>query len=1271
MRLFGLSFERAREQNRTRPTVKALVPWLLVAALVGGSSTACSRSARHAEPALSELRERAPARPELAADWLAAELLAPGGDAKQAERARKALDDSKSTGLISHLVRGVDDSLHGRLATAPEHYLRAAEAARTSTDPRAPLVAWYAVDRALESSRAHELWKTWKPFAEKALADPGNLGWRARIELVDWWISETWRGAGKNVDDLAVEQLGCATQVRFAGPFGIGSRAELTRSHAAEAPGPWPVRWQPEPGVGIPPRILSTKQRGCFAYVDEPIHDGVFYAESFVELDHPERVLLAAQGALALWINDHLVLDRDPRFWGAWPKFGVEVELPRGRHRVLVRLDSPRTSLRFMHPDGRPLRVRTDADARAPYALRAPVVTGEPNVVSRYVVKDGVAPIPDLLTRFLVASLAHQEAQGDVASVAFQPLVAKLDQATGPALLFAAEFAERDPVYGGSQLQDLARQLQQRALKRDPGLWRARLALARADAERIGPSAAAKKLEAVAKNYPDVVVVQLALAEYYSELGWSAEYSNKVLELARRFPDDRRVIGAALDVYDAQGKRREADAAAQRLQELEPDGEVQLTRALAREDYTAALAELKKLAARRPEREDLAERMYDVMVRAGNTAETWNKLEAAIEKAPRSGPPRLALADAQFASGKRDALVRALVDAIQKGAGTGELAEAIDLVEGTTELEPYRLKAEPIIRAYETSGKELPGHAARILDYSAVWVKADGSSRMLEHEIVRIQSQEAISKFAEHPVLRGVPLHMRVLKKDGRVLEPEFVAGKPTVTLPHLEIGDYLETEHVTSSPGDGQRGTLYEGPQWFFREENVAYARSEFVVISPKDKPLVIETHNAVPAPEVEDLGALVLRRWRVLESPAAPSEPFSPPMTEFLPSVRIGWGVDLATRLRQYSDLAIDLTPKDPRIAEIAERIVKGVPASQTTERARRLYRWVLDNVEEGNDADGRRVIVGRQGQRARGFETLCRALGIKVSYAIARNSLAPEPTGPMERAMLYNQLLMQVSGERGPVWLTVGNKFAPFGYVPAEVRGAAGFLLVGKEPKPITVPSEGSLDGFEYEGEVVLRPSGSARIELVQRFLGSHAVAARSQLAQLPESRLPDAMQGLAGQLMRGSRLVSHEILRLDDYDSPLAIRLVLDVDAFAQKEGNGQVIVPPFPVQLGGLATLPERQTAILIGQATHRRVKLKVRLPEGTRVSTTLSPTTLKHKSIVVHVLDRTDGGELVLERRVTIPASRIAPSDYGAFVSFARQVDDAQNAAVRLKREGR
>ena len=222
----------------------------------------------------------------------------------------------------------------------------------------------------------------------------------------------------------------------------------------------------------------------------------------------------------------------------------------------------------------------------------------------------------------------------------------------------------------------------------------------------------------------------------------------------------------------------------------------------------------------------------------------------------------------------------------------------------------------------------MPGTAARVLDYSAIRVHEDGSARMLEHEIIGIQSREGIQEHAEQRP-RGVPLKIRTIKKDGRILEPEVIEGKPTVTMPHLEVGDYIETEWLVNLRGDGAGGRMFEGPRWFFREEKIPYWRSEFVAISPKNRPLDIETGGTgVPAPSISESGALITRRWRVDQSPALPEEPAMAPIQEFLPNVRIGWGISLDDAIQRFIDATADETPRDPRLVEVAATNARGDP-------------------------------------------------------------------------------------------------------------------------------------------------------------------------------------------------------------------------------------------------------------------------------------------------------------------------------------------------------
>ena len=168
--------------------------------------------------------------------------------------------------------------------------------------------------------------------------------------------------------------------------------------------------------------------------------------------------------------------------------------------------------------------------------------------------------------------------------------------------------------------------------------------------------------------------------------------------------------------------------------------------------------------------------------------------------------------------------------------------------------------------------------------------------------------------------------------------------------------------------------------------------------------------------------------RRWRVDLSPPAESEPDSPPITEFLPSVRVGWGVSLDATLARLVDLAGDDTPLDPRLRALATGIVRGAPERATDERARLLYRWVAEHVQDGKETDGRRAVTSGAGSRQAAFRYLLRLAGVESQLALVKNGLAAPSIGPLSEVEQYGALVMRVPVDRGMRWVLVRDKFAP---------------------------------------------------------------------------------------------------------------------------------------------------------------------------------------------------------------------------------------------------
>jgi tetratricopeptide (TPR) repeat protein len=1200
--------------------------------------------------------------------WALRELLAPGGTATQATAARKRLNAVPHDGMWASLARALYDDAHGDPRSAASGYVASMTAAARSPDPQAELVGWFAVRHllALRGSVA-DLFTQNRASFEALLAQPGRLGWRAVAELEDWRALEVYDKAertGDAFDEEVTRRMGCAKGIRIAGPFGHGAAQDAARSFAPEAATPWPAAWPADPIRGNVPRQLSVTQKRCIAAADEQVEEGVFYLETFFTTTSDRELILAVQGALTVWIDGTEVLTRGLEDWGSWQRFGAHVAVREGRHRIVAKTVTPGASVRVLNPNGTAAGLDTDGDPGPPTELAPPRALSDPNPLESVVAlaKQGPGALAGTppIDLALAAYAAEVDQVDDLAATLLEPLVKPAD-AAALALEMAATFTSGDPALPEDARGTQSRALRDRALARDGQLWRARLSAILDSAAQHGLPDAATALRKLADEVPGEPEVLEELAQIDGRLGWRGEQVRALRTLATHFPDDVAALRAYLDVLDDEGPPGEADTVAARVKKLDPDAEVDLDRALARQDYPAALAELDRLKKRRPDRKEIAGRVADVLARSGNPRASADALEKALAKHPTDAQARFRLADSEYAKGDPTALRRALAAALQAKASSDELRAAIDVIEGATDLEPFRKDGRAIIRdyqAWEKAGHHMDGTAARVLDYAAIWARGDGSSDMLEHEIQKIQSQEAINAEAEAEPPQGLVLHLRVIKPDGTILEPEPVAGKATLTLPHLEVGDFIELEHIVRQNGDGARGRRYVSPHWFFREADKGYWRSEFVVVTPKDRYLEIETNGNVPAPVVTQLGTFVENRWRVDLSPPAELEPESPPINEFLPTVRVGWGISLDSAVTQLVDVADDMTPLDPRLRATALEIVQGAGPAATDERAQRLYRWVLRHVQDGKETDGRRVVTGGSGSRQAAFRYLLRLLGIESDLVLVKDGLAPPPLGPMSQIDQYDAVVLRLVTDRGVRFLTVRDQFAPYGYIAGEFREQPGVVLAPGTPR-VVVHAPGAVDRIVYEGRADVLANGSARMDLTLTFEGNRAIAWRNALDKVPQAKLYDFVdRELLAASFDGAHVRELRAEHAADLDEPLVLHLRVDVPELAKTVAGGLSVHPPFAPNLAQLAALPVRRTPLLRRSSWRAEVRMHVVLPEGAKVPSNLPVGDQREGSSTIAVRDAVHGHAIDFDRVIDLPAGRVQPgADYARWQAFAQRAD--------------
>src|SRR5208337_2580885 len=123
---------------------------------------------------------------------------------------------------------------HGRFRSAALAHLDAVAVARSSQHPDAHLVAWFASNHLLGLRQGvADLWSRARDVVKTTIDQPGNVGWRARGELVEWWSLDGFReeidhdtgDAGPGAEpasafEAAAKLYGCVEKARLAGPFG-------------------------------------------------------------------------------------------------------------------------------------------------------------------------------------------------------------------------------------------------------------------------------------------------------------------------------------------------------------------------------------------------------------------------------------------------------------------------------------------------------------------------------------------------------------------------------------------------------------------------------------------------------------------------------------------------------------------------------------------------------------------------------------------------------------------------------------------------------------------------------------------------------------------------------------------------------------------------------------------------------------------------------------------------------------------------------------------
>lgn len=1215
----------------------ALASILSSLSLLAGCGGAQHGSGGGALAEIERVRAEAAAHPDDAAlqrrlaEW---ELLGDGGDVERAEAAIAHASELAPNDVGLAYLRAVLAEQHGQADAALEAFLAVVSGATTSEDPLAPIYAESALaylhDLRIDAPRFVE---RARPVLEAAFAAPGHVGMPVRRQLYLWLAGLALERADVAEEHRLDAVLGAPTSVRVAGPFGITVLAGFDEELPAEGAGPLADRYDLGPGRGtIPTRTVEAEHAVLSLVHDAPPEargPGTRVVEGTLHAAASGRhvLVLGVSGSVQVRIDGQVVarIDRREHWYGA--NLYLPLDLTAGDHelelKVASRVSSPSLVWLLDHAEGAyspEAGVNLEPDPEGPLALfaTADVMSDRGDTVG-------------------VRELLRTRASAD---------------ASAALLSLAARVAASDPFVPETRRADDERRLVALATARDPNAYWAASQAASLETGDVESLAAQR---AVAERFSHMASVQLGLAATLASAGYVADADAAIERASALRPDACAVASARNASLASRGRIDQMEPLVAQLVACDAGSSARFDLLVGRRDWAGARTELARLA---PLLDQDAQRSLALRIaRASGDRAEEDRLVAEMEADAQPGETVVRQADRSYAAGRRaEALATVEAEAARVPRRASDLRSLEFALSGHDVMDAWRVDGLDVVRRFEASGRSYEGHAAvLVFDYMVTRVFDDGSALDLVHQIYRLQTAEGVERFGSLD-LSGRVLTVRAIGPGGVTREPDAIES--STDMPPLEIGDYVEYEFVREHGPSW--GDAYQSDGWVFQNFTSPFDHSEMVFVAPVGMPLTFDVRGPVPPPTTHDEDGLRSTRFVMEQSQPLVAEPHWVALPPVLPSLRAVARVSWDRMYGGVYDGLLGLDVHDPAAVRLLEEdVFEHAEGLSDREKARRIYRWVMDNVEAADNSfyqSAPLMVAARRGSRLRVIRYLLSLAGIDARVIYARELASSPPIDDAPDSSVYASSLLAVMLDEGPLYLATIGRGVAYDYLPPTLRGQDAIVV---EPglRHVTLPtSQGTPARQRIEGTVEIAENGVARVTVTLSFEGAAGAELRTGIEQIaPAERASVLAERFVPSVVPGASADPSAVTvqGLDDWDAPLAIAFVAETAGLVRPARDGFHIVPLFASGLEpAFARLEARTTTELVGEV-DTQVTLSIR---GPGVLHAPEPAELHGPLGASATLGvaRGQDGAITLTRHVRLPIGLVPVATYPAFAEFCR-----------------
>lgn len=591
-------------------------------------------------------------------------------------------------------------------------------------------------------------------------------------------------------------------------------------------------------------------------------------------------------------------------------------------------------------------------------------------------------------------------------------------------------------------------------------------------------------------------------------------------------------------------------------------------------------------------------------------------------------------------------------------------------------LDAFRVDGDAMLKEYrehKTAADE-QGTVTYILDYGSWRIEEDGSGIGIQHQILRLNSSDAVQEFGEVEIpASSVVLDVRVIKADGSVRRPERIANKDSLSIPDLEVGDILEREYASVLTAREDGDIVIRSPNFYFASPAGPMYLSRLDIQYPESwgDNAKVDAHQFEGEITRTRENGMIHERYDVRHQDEAVSEPMAVEHDEFFPWVQFRAFPNKEQVRKTWANFIAPQVAPSPEITALRKSILQGVKGDERQIKA--LFDYVVQEVESDSSfyaTSARETARVLQGDRSALLYALLHDAGFDPQICLVKNADRALVTRSFPDLEDYSSSVLMVALKKKSLWLDPSEEYAPFNQLKGYEQGQDAIVVVGSKAGEIfRTPDNREQDAVNHvHMNIWLDADGQARIQIKIQESVLDSMDIRQMLLYQPDAT--ERRHLFEEQLKESLGSVSITKLAFEgeqDPDQPLTILIEAESSGLVDEQADrlilDKMLLPP--VMLLYFTTAASRKTPLLIDDSWSGNMDVTIHPPKGWTLARTVRDVQLQEGNNRYTRSVSQKGDVISWSRIVHVPPAHVSPQEYESLAAFGVQV----RASERIRLE--